>query len=91
MDPSLVTLTLKVLQRDDGSFIATGNELPILLVAADLAGLKDKLRSLGESVDRFLAGVSETERAAYWEERGIEPERVADMASGFSMPVLVGA
>lgn len=86
----LVPLTLQVRQRDDGSFVATSKELPVLVAARDIQTLKAKLRAVQESIDTYLHNMSEDEALAFLRERGIEPDLALDMAAGFSMPVLVG-
>ncbi len=70
----VVPLTLEIHERDDGSFVATGREIPILIVAKDLGRLKEKLRGIQASVDDFLAAMTEPERKAYLIERGVAPE-----------------
>lgn len=86
----LVPLTVQIRQRDDGSFLATGKELPILVAARDLHSLKEKLRAIQQSVDTYLQNMSEEDGVAFLRERGIDPQQHLDMKGGFSMPVLVG-
>lgn len=87
----IIHLTLHIRQRDDGTFIATCKDLPVMVTARDLQGLKRKLSGIERSVDKFLVGMSEADQLAYLKEHGVEPEPVGNMAEGFSMPVLVGA
>lgn len=92
MQAYIVPLTLRIRQREDGSFIATGNELPILITAKDLGGLKEKILEVQASVESFLASMPEAEGLAYLKERGARPESVGEAeGEDYSMPVLVGA
>lgn len=86
----LVPLTVEIHQREDGSFLATGKEFPILVAARDISSLKNKLRTMQESLDAYLQGMSEEDGLAFLRERGIEPGQALDLKAGFSMPVLVG-
>jgi hypothetical protein len=92
MDNYMLTLGVRIKQREDGTFVATGKELPILVVADDMHGLRRKLSNVAESVAGYLEGLGDVEARRFLAERGIAPERVGDdEAGGFSMPVLVGA
>lgn len=91
MDSYYVTLTFNVKRREDGSVVATGNELPIIFTAATMARLRSKSRRLEESVARFLATMTPDEQREFWKSRQVIREPVADAAEQLSIPVLVNA
>lgn len=91
MDSYYVTLTFKVTHREDGSVVATGNELPIIFAARTVAHLKRKTRDVEESVRRFLSTMSPGEQADFWKSRSVDQEPVGDVAEQLSIPVLVNA
>jgi hypothetical protein len=91
MSTYVFPLTLTIRQREDGSFIATGSQVPVLLVAKDRSRLAEKLKSVQEALDALLDGMSQADRAAFLEERGIRLVPVGQAAEEYSMPVLVSA
>ena len=91
MDAYYVTLTFHVSHREDGSVVATCNELPIILAAGSLARLQCKAKSVEESVSKFLSTMTAEEQRAFWKSRGLDQEAVEDAADQLSIPVLVSA
>jgi hypothetical protein len=85
-------LSLTIRQRDDGSFIATAKQVPIMIVAKDRARLAEKMNTLQAKFDALLAGMSEADREVFLRERGLMPLGPQDTEPvEFSMPVFVGA
>lgn len=92
VDRYFIPLTLTIRQREDGSFIATAKEIPVLLVAADRTRLAEKMKTLQSKLDALLNSMSTEDRLAFLSERGIPVERAEGAeAEEYSMPVLVGA
>jgi len=91
MESYLIQLNLKVSRRADGSYIATCDQLPILITARDLPSFRRKLGEIEASVDRFLLTMPEAEQKAYLKERGVNVERMGTEAEEITLPVLVGA
>lgn len=92
MERHFIPLTLTIRQREDGSFVASAKEIPVLLVARDRARLAEKMKSLQSKLDALLNSMSHEDRVAFLTERGIPVERAEGAeAEEYSMPVLVGA
>lgn len=91
MNNYVLDLRMNIRQLDDGSFIATGRDLPILVKAKDMERLREKLASVSVSIQRYLERLGDAEAQAFLAERGVKPTRVSAETDQFSMPVLLSA
>jgi len=92
MEGFFFPLSLTIRQREDGSFIATAKQVPIMIVAKDRARLAEKMNTLQAKFDALLAGMSPAEREQFLRDRGLlYGATAAGEPVEFSMPVFVGA
>jgi len=69
LERHFIPLTLTIRQREDGSYIASAKEIPVLLVARDRARLAEKMKTLQSKLNALLNSMSHEDRVVFLTER----------------------